>query len=225
MKVLVIEDEEALKESIVAYLKQEGYTCDAATDYHSALLKTASHTYACLVVDLTLPGGNGLNIVRSVKENHPDTGIIIISAKNALDDKITGLEVGADDYLTKPFHLSELNARLKSVLRRRNFNGQKVLRVGEVEVQPEAAEASVAGKPLTLTRKEYELLLYFVSNRNRVLTKESIAEYLWGDHIEMLDSLDFVYTHIKNLRRKIVDAGGQDYIQTVYGLGYKFTSP
>ncbi|SFF91133.1 response regulator transcription factor [Pontibacter chinhatensis] len=225
MKVLVIEDEIALKDSIVAYLKQEGYTCDAATDYSSALLKTASHTYACVVVDLTLPGGNGLNIVRSLKENNADTGIIIISAKNALDDKITGLEVGADDYLTKPFHLSELNARVKSVLRRRNFNGQKVLRVGEVEVQPDAAEASVAGKQLTLTRKEYELLLYFVSNRNRVLTKESIAEYLWGDHIEMLDSLDFVYTHIKNLRRKIIEAGGQDYIQTVYGLGYKFTSP
>ncbi|TPE46033.1 response regulator transcription factor [Pontibacter mangrovi] len=225
MKVLVVEDEEALKESIVAYLRQEGYACEAAIDYRSAMLKTASYTYACLVVDLTLPGGNGLDIVRSVKENQPDTGIIIISAKNALDDKIMGLEVGADDYMTKPFHLSELNARLKSVLRRRNFNGQKVLRVGEVEVHPEAAEASVAGKKLALTRKEYELLLYFASNRNRVLTKESIAEHLWGDHIEMLDSLDFVYTHIKNLRRKIMETGVEDYIQTVYGLGYKFMSP
>lgn len=225
MKVLVIEGEQALKESIVAYLRQEGYTCDAADDYRSAQHKTATFRYACVVVDLNLPDGNGLNIVRSLKENYADTGIIIISAKNALDDKITGLEVGADDYLTKPFHLSELNARLKSVLRRRNFNGQKVLRVGEVEVQPESAEASVAGKTLTLTRKEFDLLLYFVSNRNRVLTKESIAEYLWGDHIEMLDSLDFVYTHIKNLRRKIVEAGGEDYIQTVYGLGYKFMSP
>ncbi|GAB3815944.1 response regulator transcription factor [Pontibacter rugosus] len=225
MKVLIIEDEQALKESIVAYLQQEGFTCDAADDFRSAKLKISSYQYACVVVDITLPGGSGLNIVRSLKENDSDTGIIIISAKNALDDKITGLEVGADDYLTKPFHLSELNARLKSVLRRRNFNGQKVVRIGEVEVIPDSAEASVAGKPLTLTRKEFDLLLYFVSNRNRVLTKESIAEYLWGDHIEMLDSLDFVYTHIKNLRRKIIEAGGEDYIQTVYGLGYKFMCP
>ncbi|MDX5438713.1 MAG: response regulator transcription factor [Pontibacter sp.] len=225
MKVLVVEDEQALQSAIVSYLCKEGYICDAVSDLRSALFKVTSANYACVVVDLTLPDGNGLNVVRSLKENHADTGIIIISAKNALDDKITGLEVGADDYLTKPFHLSELNARLKSVLRRRNYNGQKVLRVGEVEVNPDWAEAKVAGQQLTLTKKEYDLLLYFVSNRNRVLTKESIAEYLWGDHIEMLDSLDFVYTHIKNLRRKITEAAGEDYIQTVYGLGYKFVSP
>jgi DNA-binding response OmpR family regulator len=223
MKVLVIEDEHALKESIVAYLRQEGYICESAESFKEANLKAADFSYACVIVDITLPGGSGLDIVRQLKENSPDTGIIIISAKNALDDKITGLEIGADDYLTKPFHLSELNARLKSVIRRRSFNGQKVVQAGTITVYPDAAEATVEDRKLNLTKKEYDLLLYFISNKKRVLTKDSIAEHLWGDHAEALDSLDFVYTHIKNLRRKIMEAGGEDYIQTVYGLGYKFS--
>jgi DNA-binding response OmpR family regulator len=223
MKVLVVEDEQALKESVVAYLRQEGYICESAENFKEANLKAADFSYACVIVDLTLPGGSGLEIVRQLKENNPDTGIIIISAKNALDDKITGLEMGADDYLTKPFHLSELNARLKSVIRRRSFNGHKVVQAGSITVYPDAAEATVEDRKLNLTKKEYDLLLYFISNKKRVITKDSIAEHLWGDHAEALDSLDFVYTHIKNLRRKIMDAGGEDYIQTVYGLGYKFS--
>lgn len=223
MKVLVVEDEQALKESIVTYLRQEGYIVESAGSFKEANLKVADFSYACVLVDITLPGGSGLEIVRQLKENSPDTGIIIISAKNALDDKITGLEIGADDYLTKPFHLSELNARLKSVIRRRNFNGQKVVQAGSITVYPDAAEATVGDRKLNLTKKEYDLLLYFISNKKRVLTKDSIAEHLWGDHAEALDSLDFVYTHIKNLRRKIMDAGGEDYIRTVYGLGYKFS--
>ncbi|MEJ8755395.1 response regulator transcription factor [Pontibacter sp. H259] len=224
MRILIIEDEQDLNASIATYLKQDGYTCDVAFDFKEASLMIADIPYTCVLVDLNLPHGNGLDIVRLLKENTPETGIIIISAKNALDDRISGLEIGADDYLTKPFHLSELNARVKSVIRRRSFNGHKTVRVGALEVFPEAAEVQVNGAKLTLTKKEYDLLLYFLSNRNRVLTKDSIAEHLWGDHVEALDSLDFVYTHIKNLRRKIMDAGGEDHIQTVYGLGYKFVS-
>ncbi|RDV15516.1 DNA-binding response regulator [Pontibacter diazotrophicus] len=223
MKVLVVEDEHALRESILTYLQQEGYICESADNFRDASLKASDYSYVCVIVDLTLPGGSGLEIVRQLKENNPDTGIIIISAKNALDDKITGLEIGGDDYLTKPFHLSELNARLKSVIRRRNFSGQKTVQVGAIKVFPDAAEVSVCDKKLVLTKKEYDLLLYFIANRKRVLTKESIAEHLWGDHVDALDSLDFVYTHIKNLRRKLLTAGGEDYIQTVYGLGYKFS--
>jgi DNA-binding response OmpR family regulator len=207
----------------VTYLQQEGYICECATDLREARIKAADFTYECLIVDLTLPGGNGLEVVKLVKENNPETGIIIISAKNALDDKLTGLEMGADDYLTKPFHLSELNARLKSVIRRRNFNGRKTVHAGRLEVFTDSAEVMVEGKKLPLTKKEYFLLLYFLSNRNRVLTKDSIAEHLWGDHMDGLDSLDFIYTHIKNLRRKLLDSCGEDYIQTVYGLGYKFS--
>ncbi|NDK54317.1 response regulator transcription factor [Pontibacter fetidus] len=225
MRILIIEDEPALNASIVTYLQQEGYSCDAAYDFKEASLKIADVPYTCVLADLNLPLGNGLDLVKLLKENTPETGIIIISAKNALDDRITGLELGADDYLTKPFHLSELNARLKSVIRRRNFNGHKTIQVGVLEVLPDAAEVQVQGKKLALTKKEYDLLLYFLANRNRVLTKDAIAEHLWGDHVEALDSLDFVYTHIKNLRRKIMEAGGEDYIQTVYGLGYKFVSP
>ncbi|SIT78014.1 response regulator transcription factor [Pontibacter indicus] len=223
MKLLIIEDEQALNASMVSYLQAGGYTCDTALNYHEGSRLLSDQHYTCVLIDLTLPGGNGLDLVRLIKKNSPDTGIIIISAKNALDDKITGLELGADDYLTKPFHLSELNARLRSVIRRRNFNGQKVIKIGNLEVFPESAEAHVKGQKLTLTKKEYDLLLYFVTNKNRVLTKDSIAEHLWGDHIENLDSLDFVYTHIKNLRRKLVEAGGEDPITTVYGMGYKFT--
>ncbi|MFD2514798.1 response regulator transcription factor [Pontibacter locisalis] len=222
MKVLVVEDEHVLKESIITYLRQEGYTCEHADNFRDASLKASDYTYACVIVDITLPGGSGLEIVRQLKENAPDTGIIIISAKNALNDKITGLELGADDYLTKPFHLSELNARLKSLIRRRSFSGQKTVQAGAITVLPDAAEASVDGERLNLTKKEYDLLLYFISNRKRVVTKDSIAEHLWGDHADTLDTLDFVYTHIKNLRRKLLTACGEDYIQTVYGLGYKF---
>ncbi|MCC9166304.1 response regulator transcription factor [Pontibacter harenae] len=223
MKILLIEDEQALSSSILTYLHHEGYNCEAAASYREARLKASDYTYACVIVDLTLPDGNGLEIVRLLKENNPETGIIIISAKNALDDKVTGLDLGADDYMTKPFHLSELNARLRSLIRRRNFNGQKTIRAGKLEVFPEQAAVQVEETTLTLTKKEYDLLLFFISNQKRVLTKDSIAEHLWGDHVEGLDSLDFVYTHIKNLRRKIVEAGGEDYIQTVYGLGYKFS--
>lgn len=222
MKILIVEDEQALNESIVDYLRQEGYVCETATSFAAAQRKLLDYTYACVVVDITLPGGSGLELVRLLKQNNPDTGIIIISAKNALDDKITGLEMGADDYLTKPFHLSELNARVKSVLRRRNFSGQKTLALGDLEVLPDEAEVRVKGRKIILTKKEFDLLLYFLANQKRVLTKESIAEYLWGDHIDGLDSLDFVYTHIKNLRKKLQEHGGTDYIQNVYGLGYKF---
>ncbi|EMR03306.1 response regulator transcription factor [Cesiribacter andamanensis] len=222
MKILVIEDEQALRESICTYLQQGGYVCEWADAYGEAKTKIAFYTYACVLVDLGLPGGNGLDLVRQLKEKSAETGIIIISARDALDDKISGLELGADDYLTKPFHLSELNARLKSVIRRRSFQGMKVIEINSLKVYPDAAEASIGETKLALTKKEYDLLLYFISNKNRVLTKDSIAEHLWGDHAEFLDSLDFVYTHIKNLRRKLLEGGGEDYIQTVYGLGYKF---
>ena len=224
MKLLIIEDEETLNSSIVKYLQDAGYLCDTAFTFREAVLRVSNYTYVCVLVDLTLPGGNGLEIIRLLKENNPETGIIIISAKNALDDKISGLEIGADDYLTKPFHLSELNARINSVIRRRNFSGQKTVKAGAIEVFPEAAEVLLAGQPLVLTKKEYDLLLYFISNPNRVLTKDAIAEHLWGDHVEAMDSLDFIYTHIKNLRQKLTTANGVNYIRTVYGMGYKFSA-
>ena len=222
MKILIIEDEEVLAGSVESYLNKEGYVCETALNYEQAIEKIKLYRYDCMIVDITLPDGSGLDLIRELMKNRTDTGIIIISARSSLDDKITGLGIGADDYLTKPFHLSELNARIKSLIRRRKFDGQQEMRVNEIMINPDAARVEVNDKVLDLTRKEYELLLFFISNRNRVLSKGAIAEHLWGDQIDMADSFDFIYTHIKNLRKKILDIGGQDYINTIYGMGYAF---
>ena len=169
-----------------------------------------------------MPGGSGLDIIRTMKQKNSKTGIIIVSAKNSIDDKITGLDIGADDYLTKPFHLSELNARIKSLIRRRSFDGKKEIVFNEIRITPEEMQVSVKGQQLDLTKKEFDLLLYFITNKGRVLTKEALVEHLWGDNMDASDSFDFIYTHIKNLRKKMLEKGGADYIKTVYGMGYKF---
>ncbi len=223
MKILLIEDEKELAGSIIAYVQKENYICEAVMTYEDAKEKINLYQYDCIVVDITLPDGSGLEVIRELKKNKSDTGIIIISAKNSLEDKLTGLDIGADDYLTKPFHLSELNARIKSIIRRRNFSGASEISFNEIRVLPDQQEVFVNDIPVILTKKEFELLIYFLSNKERVLTKESIAEHLWGDEMDLADSFDFIYTHIKNLRKKITEAGGKDYIQTVYGMGYKFT--
>jgi DNA-binding response OmpR family regulator len=224
VKILIIEDEKDLSRSITTYLTDEGYVCESSHDYFNAEEKISLYQYDCVLVDIMLPDGNGLKLVQMLKNRETHTGIIIISAKGSLDDKITGLDLGADDYLAKPFHLSELNARIKSVLRRRNFGGEKEIVVNEIKVVPEQGIAFVNNQEMILTKKEFDLLIFFLSNINRVITKESIAEHLWGDEMDMANSYDFVYSHIKNLRKKIVEKGGSDYIHTIYGMGYKFTS-
>jgi DNA-binding response OmpR family regulator len=224
MKILLIEDEIALSQAIEDYLRQEKYICEVVQTFTAAQEKINLYQYDCIVVDINLPDGTGLNIIRELKQIGSETGIIIISAKNSLTDKISGLETGADDYLTKPFHLSELNARIKSIIRRRSFSGQREIRFNEIEILPEMMEVRVNEEPIVLTRKEYDLLIYFLSNKDRVLTRESIAEHLWGDNMDLADSYDFLYTHIKNLRKKLIDKGCDDYIKTVYGIGYKFSA-
>ena len=223
MKILIIEDEPALASSIEQYLQQDGYLCEVAPTFDDAMLRSGAYEYDCILVDITLPGGSGLDVIRTLKREHSKAGIIIISAKHSLDDKIKGLEIGSDDYLAKPFHLSELNARIKALLRRKQFNGEQRIDFHEISVWMDKQEVKVNQEFLNLTRSEYRLLLYFLANRNRVLSKESIAEHLAGDQADMLDSLDFVYSHIKNLRKKLVQAGAEDYIQAVYGMGYKFS--
>lgn len=222
MKVLLIEDEKELAEAILSFLKKEGYVCEAAKDFLSADEKISLYQYDCILVDITLPGGSGLDLVKTIKKAKGKSGIIIISAKNSVDDKIAGLDLGADDYLAKPFDLAELNSRLKSVLRRRNFSGDNEIVFNEIKIMPESQAVLIGKKELVLTKKEFDLLMFFISNKNRVLTKEGIAEHLWGDNMDMADSYDFIYTHIKNLRKKLIDAGSADYIKTVYGMGYKF---
>ena len=222
MKILVIEDEAALCETIVAYLEEEGYRCEQAGTVELGSEKVNLYEYDCMLVDIGLPDGSGLSLIKELKKCRPETGIIIISAKNSLDDKISGLDLGADDYLTKPFHLPELNSRIKSLLRRRKFEGKQKLTIDSISILPENKQVFVDGEQLSLTRKEFDLLMFFVSNRGRVLTKESIAEHLWGDFADSADSFDFVYSHIKNLRRKLVERTGTDYFQNVYGTGYTF---
>jgi len=224
MKILLIEDEKELSASITEYLQKENYLCEAVFNFEGAIEKINLYEYDCIIVDINLPDGSGLNVIRELKQIKSETGIIIISAKNSLDDKVAGLEIGADDYLTKPFHLPELNARVKSIIRRRSFGGINEIIFNDIRILPEQMEVLVNGQSLVLTKKEYDLLIFFISNKDRVLTKEAIAEHLWGDEMDTADSFDFIYTHIKNLRKKIMEKGGEDYIRTIYGMGYKFTS-
>ncbi len=221
MKLLLVEDQEELATSICHYFLKEGDVCEIAANFSKATDKLYAYSYDVLLLDLMLPDGDGLSLLEMVKENWPEMGVLIISAKNALTDKLHGLEMGADDYLPKPFHLAELNARANAVYRRRKQGGKRTLSFKEIELNLDNQETSVAGTMLDLTRKEYELLHYFVVNQNRLLTKQAIAEHLWGDYMDTMDSFDFVYQHIKNLRKKIMSAGGNDYLKTVYGAGYK----
>jgi DNA-binding response OmpR family regulator len=222
MKILIIEDEEALLSAARAYLKSEGYVCEEASSFEEGQEKISLYEYDCIIADIGLPDGDGLSLVQQLKKQSVDTGVIIISAKNSLEDKITGLDIGADDYLTKPFHLSELNARLKSVLRRRKFQGSREILFHEIKVIPDTLQVYVNGRAVILTKKEFDLLIYFIANKDKVLTKESIVEHLWGDYIDSVDSYDFIYTHVSNMRKKLIEGGARDYVQTVYGVGYKF---
>jgi len=224
MKLLLVEDEKHLATEISSYISKEGFVCESVYDFNSASQKINLYEYDCAIIDITLPGGNGLELIELLKKISKKTGIIIISAKNSLSDKLTGLNLGADDYLTKPFHLAELNARIQSVLRRRKFDGENEIHFGEIFIKPDKREVIINSKILDLTRKEYDLLLYFISNEDKVLTKESIAEHIWGDNADSFDSLDFIYSQIKNLRRKLIEAGCNDYLKSIYGIGYKFTN-
>ena len=222
MRLLVIEDEPTLRETIRAYMEKEGYRVSTAGHFRQASLLVNDTDYDCFLIDIGLPDGNGLDLVRSIKENQPQAGIVVISARTGLDDKLTGLDLGADDYLTKPFHLSELNARVRSVLRRRLFEGERTITFGVISIQPQSQSVSVDGQPIDLTGKAYELLLYFIANKNRLLSKAAIAEHIWGESMELADSHDFIYQHVKNLRKKLVSAGCPDYLKTRYGAGYIF---
>lgn len=222
MKVLIIEDNIELAKNIYQFLIQEGYICEISHSYKEAHNKLASYKYDTIILDIMLPDGSGLDILKYIKFEKIQSCILIISAKNALDDKILGLDLGADDYLTKPFHLPELHARLKAIYRRKNLKGDNVVAFNEININTDKMEVLIQDTLLDLTKKEFDLLLYFLINKNRVITRQSIAEHLWGDYTDNLDNYDFVYQHVKNLRKKITAAGGTDYISTVYGLGYKF---
>lgn len=223
MKILIIEDEKGLRESIEEYFTEAGNICEIASDYDTALTKINLYRYDCILLDITLPGGNGINILKSLKDNGHSDGVLIISAKNSLDDRLEGLDLGADDYLVKPFHLSELKSRVTAIIRRKSYNGSNVLIFNEISIDLLAKEVKVRKRNVKLTPKEYALLLYFIANKGKVVSKNAIAEHLWGDGVDITDDFNFIYSHIKNIRKKLMEAGSKDYIQAAYGMGYKFT--
>jgi DNA-binding response OmpR family regulator len=225
LKILIVEDEKVLNESMVTYLSGSGYTCESVSTYNDALEKIDHHTYDCIVLDIMLPGGSGLQLLKYLKEDRKEEGVIIISAKGALDDKMAGFQLGADDYLTKPFHLPELSMRIAAIIRRKSFQGQSVINAGDISIDVVAKTVKVNEKELDLTQKEYQLLLYLVTNKNKILSKNAIAQHLWGDDQDFAENYDFIYTHIKNLRKKIIVAGGEDRLRSVYGMGYKLSAP
>ena len=221
MKLLIIEDELELCNSMVTYLKSESYSCEVANSFSSALMKIDAFEYDCIVLDITLPDGNGLKILEELKENNKTDGVIIVSAKNSIDDRIKGLRIGADDYLPKPFHLPELSARVAAIIRRKQFTGNNKVIFNEIIIDTDSKHAEVNQQLLDLTRKEFQLLLYFIVNKGKVISKNAIAQHLWGETMDASGNFDFIYTHIKNLRKKLYEAGCADYIRAVYGVGYK----
>ncbi|MDX9845687.1 MAG: response regulator transcription factor [Tenuifilaceae bacterium] len=222
MKILVIEDNLDLLSSISLTLMGESFLCEMVENYTKAHEKIHLYEYDLLIVDINLPDGSGLNLIREIKRVNPQTGIIVVSARNSIDNKVEGLELGADDYITKPFDMAELVARVKSLVRRRNFAGTTTITMGSITINTSSRMAEVNGKALELTKSEFDILLFFFSNPSRVISRESIAEHIWGDNMDLADSFDFIYSHIKNLRKKITQMDVHDPIKAVYGVGYKF---
>lgn len=210
---------------MVEFLSASGYVCESVFNFKDAVEKIEVYDYDCIVLDIMLPGGSGLQILQYLKQNNKTDGVIIISAKDSLEDKIHGIELGADDYLTKPFHLSELSVRVAAIIRRKKFQGHSVISIADIEIDTVGMTVKINGQTTELTQKEFQLLLFLVINKNKVISKNAIAEHLWGDDMDIASNYDFIYAHIKNLRKKIIAAGGEDRIRSVYGVGYKMQLP
>lgn len=222
MKILIVEDEKELAQDIVNYLSGQNYVCEVAENYNQATDKIAVYQYDCILLDLMLPDGNGLALLEQLKRENKQDGVIIISAKNSIEDKVKGLQIGADDYLAKPFHHSELSARIHSLIRRKQFNSSNIVQQNEITIDLLGKTVKVNDIEISLTKKEIDLLLFFIGNKNRVISKSALAEHLSGDIADMFDNHDFVYAHVKNLKKKLTEAGYNNYIKTIYGTGYKW---
>ncbi len=221
MKILVIEDNPSLRETVTQFLERERYVVEGAATYAAASQKAALYDYDCILLDVMLPDGNGLRLLEELREAGKRGNVIIVSARDAIEDKVKGLDLGADDYLAKPFHLAELAARVKSLIRRRVRGGERTIVLGNVEIDPDAFSVTVAGRPVELSRKEYDILNHFTGRPGLVVEKTALAEAVWGDHADGVDNFDFIYTHVKNLRRKLQEAGADIELKAIYGFGYK----
>ncbi|RHJ94211.1 response regulator transcription factor [Parabacteroides bouchesdurhonensis] len=225
MKILIIEDEPSLQELMFKTLVKEKYIVETANNYKEACFKITDYQYDCILLDIMLPDGNGLKLLEELKKQHRKESIIIISAKDSIEDKVYGLEQGADDYLPKPFHLAELNARIKSVMRRRwSKDGDTSIRFGNIRIETDSFRVFIADKEINLLKKEYEILFYFLNHPNHLIDKAVLAEAVWGDHIDQSDNFYFVYAQVKNLRQQLKKAGASVEIRSVYGFGYKMVS-
>lgn len=222
LKLLIIEDEPTLAEDIADYFSGDGDICETAADLRTAKHKIGYYDYDCIILDIGLPDGSGLEVLKYIREVKKEEGVLVISARNSLDDKLNGLNLGADDYLVKPFHLAELRARIAAVFRRKYFNSHRLLEYDGVQVDLHTMETTVNGHAIVLTRKEYDMLVYFIANRGRVVSRNALAEHLWADEVDLAPSFDFIYTHIKNIRKKLLEYSGKDYFKSIYGIGYKF---
>ncbi|HIS34909.1 MAG TPA: response regulator transcription factor [Candidatus Avirikenella pullistercoris] len=225
MKILIIEDEPSLREVMQRALTEERYVVETASTYFEADAKLAGYSYDCILLDIMLPDGNGLRLLEHIKKQNKRDNVIIISARDSLEDKVFGLEQGADDYLPKPFHTAELKARIKSVLRRGKSGGNLTLTAGNVSLEPESSRVTVEGKELLLLKKEFDILLYFMQRPNHLVDKSILAEAVWGDHADQADNFHFVYAQMKNLRRKLTEAKASIEIKAIYGFGYKLILP
>lgn len=224
MKILIVEDEDSLREIMIRSLEKERYVVESAANYHEALRKINDYDYDCIVLDIMLPGGSGLDLLEELKKMRKKDSVIIVSAKDSIEDKVTGLDLGADDYLTKPFHLAELNARIKCIIRRKQQDGELHINLANITVYPDRHAVFIEGNELVLNRKEFDLLYYFVTNPDRLISKGALAESIWGDYIDQADSFDFIYSQVKNLRKKLKAAGATPEIKAVYGYGYKMVN-
>ncbi len=223
MKILVIEDEAEMRDILTQSLEKENFVVESASDFISAMDKVGVYDYDCILLDINLPGGSGLDILKDLQRSGKSEGVIIVSARNSVDDKVEGLALGADDYLAKPFHTAELTARVKSILRRKQFNGSNIVTLKNLSVDFDNRQVSINGQPIELNRKEFDILTYFMANRNRLVSKTALAEHVWGDQIDEADSYEFIYSQIKNLRKKLKTYGSEVEIQAVYGIGYKLS--
>jgi len=225
MKILIIEDEKDMLQNMEDTLLKENYIVETARDLDEAVSKVGVYDYDCILLDINLPDGSGMEILNFLKENEKAEGVIIVSARNSLDDRIQGLNTGADDYIAKPFHMAELNARVKALLRRKNFDGSELLKIGNLNIDPDKHTANTEYGAMKLNRKEFDILTYLATNQNRLVSKSALAEHVWGDHIDQADNFEFIYSQIKNLRKKLKDVRAEVEVKAVYGIGYKLVLP
>ncbi|MFT4760730.1 MAG: DNA-binding response OmpR family regulator [Paraglaciecola sp.] len=224
MKFLLIQNDQGLLSKLSDFFKKSGHVCESAITFREGYKKINNYDYDCAIIDLDMPSGDNLKLVEMLRKDNEETGIVIISSKNEVADRINGLEVGADDFIGKPFDVLELNARVKAVTRRKTKLFKKELTFGKLSINMDERRVVADETTLKLTKKEFNILLYLARNKNRVVKKESIAEHLWGDHMDEAASFDFIYAHVKNLRKKLVENNCGDFLKTIYGVGYKFES-